>query len=294
MPAHWTYEAFKDGADLAQGDIIEPTADIKSVLREVHPHFLDAKYVSFMVLSQSCDLVRRLGYRGQPINLCVIRELSSISAQLLERICGSEIPGLFRAESLNEARRFLERVINQNEQAIGLFYLHPDADAGISTASVAMLRIAIALRTDHYAKLVVGRRGRLRPEFQAKLGWLIGNLYSRVGTEDWTEPDARKVQQIQIIDGVLQALSHVEWASAQALRKAKKANFSVTGKTREEIRTALRGFEPEPLDQLVQESFRRILEAEDLALNDETRKKLFNRIRNDSQMAEFFQRMKKR
>ena len=151
MP-HWTYDSFTPHADLAQGDIIEPTAELREVLQIVHPHFLDAKYVSFMVLSQSCDLVRRAGYRGQPINLCVIRELRAVARTLLELYCGSGISGVFREENRGSGRQFLQRVINQNEQAIGLFYLHPDADAGIAAASVAMLRIAIALRTDHYEK----------------------------------------------------------------------------------------------------------------------------------------------
>jgi hypothetical protein len=294
MPAHWTYDTFEPTADLAQGDIIEPTPDVRVVLKEVHPHFLDTKYVSFMVLSQSCDLVRRSGYRSQPINLCVVRELSSVAARLLELFCGSGISGIFRLENLNDARRFLERVVNQNEQAVGLFYLHPDADSGISVASIAMLRIAIALRTDHYDKLVAARRGRLRPEFQAKLGWLIGNLYSRVGTEDWSEPDNRRAEQDQIIKGILDNLTHVEWGSSQALRKAKNANFSVEGKSRDEILTALKAFEPEPLDELVQKGFQRIAGSEDLGIDPQILQKLIKRIRNDSEMSQYFQRMKKR
>jgi hypothetical protein len=293
MPVHWTYDAFEPIADLAQGDIIEPTPELQVVLRNVHPHFLDPKYVSFMVLSQSCDLVRRAGYRRQPINLCVIRELNSIAARLLELRCGSTIDGLFRLESQNDARQFLDRVINQNEQIVGLFYLHPDADAGISTASVALLRVAIALRTEHYDALISSRRGRLRPEFQAKLGWLIGNLYSRVGTEDWHESSSRQIAQDQIINDVLSGLA-VEWASSQALKKAKKANFSVVGKSREEVRAAIQTFEPFPLDQLLLKAFQRILATEDLGIDLDTQRKVFNRLRNDSEMSELFQRMKKR
>ena len=63
MSTHWTYEAIPPEADLAQGDILEPTSALREVLREIHPYFLNPKYVAFLVLSQSCDLVRRSGYQ---------------------------------------------------------------------------------------------------------------------------------------------------------------------------------------------------------------------------------------
>src|SRR5207247_8080250 len=87
-------------------------------------------------------------------------------------------------------QQFLERVINQNEQAHGLFYLHPDADVGIAVPAAAMLRVSISLRSrEHYNVLKAARCGRLRAEFRNKLGWLTGNLYSRVDTPDWADED---------------------------------------------------------------------------------------------------------
>lgn len=294
MPTHWTYDSCTPQANLTQGDIIEPTGELRDILKIVHPHFLDPKYIGFMVLTQSCDLVRRPGYRGQHINLCVIRELGAVARTFLELYCGSGITNIFREDTRGNGRQFLQRVINQNEQAIGLFYLHPDADAGIATPSIAMLRIAIALRTDHYEKLQHSRRGHLRPEFQAKLGWLIGNLYSRVGTEDWSEPDDRAKMQNQMIDQAMNALSGIAWASSSAIRKAKMANFSTEGKNSQEIQDALKEFEPEPLDQLVQKAVKRILSSEDLAIDPQLQRKILNRIPNDSEMSDLLKRMRKR
>lgn len=293
MPAHWTYDVVEPTADLAQGDIVEPTSAIRDVLREVHPHFLDPKYVSFMVLSQSCDLVQRAGNRGQPINLCVIRELRAVAARLLEVYCGTGMRGIFCSETRSEGRKFLDRTINQNEQATGLFYLHPDADAGVSTPSVAMLRIAIALRMEHYRVIQAGRRGRLRPEFQAKLGWLVGNLYSRVGTEDWSEPPGRKKEQRKIVDQVIDNLVGVEWASSEAARKAKAAGFSVEGKSQDEVRAALRSFEPTPLDVQLLQELERILQNPDLGIPPEVRERLLKRLPNDAAIAELFRRMRR-
>lgn len=293
MPSHWTYDHFEATADLAQGDIVEPSPEIREILSYIHPHFLDPKYVSFMVLSQSCDLVRRSGYRGQPINLCVVRELSSIAGTLLEIFCGSVIPGVFRSDARVAGRQFLERAVNQNEQSIGLFYLHPDADSGVSTHSVAMLRIAIALRTEHYEKLREARRGRLRPEFQAKLGWLIGNLYSRVGTEDWSDSPQRKKTQSQIVDLAFNSLTGIEWASSEAVTRAVAANFSIDDMSSDAIRAAIASFEPLSLDAQVQKELQRILSEEDLGIPLEAQERFLKRLPNDTSMAQLFRRMRK-
>src|SRR5687767_14453472 len=110
MPAHWTYDNLEPTVDLAQGDIIESTPQLRTVLNEVQPHFLDPKYDSFMVISQSCDLVRRSGYRSQPINLCVVRELRSVAPRLLELYCGSDFRGIFKEDARSVGRMFLERM----------------------------------------------------------------------------------------------------------------------------------------------------------------------------------------
>ena len=58
---HFTYKQEADFASLCQGDVLAVTEELKSILEEVHPYFLNEQYKYFMVLSQSCDLVRRKG-----------------------------------------------------------------------------------------------------------------------------------------------------------------------------------------------------------------------------------------
>ena len=69
--------------------------------------------------------------------------------------------GVFRMNKKGKARELLERLLDQNEQALGLFYLHSDSDLGIGDPSVAYLRITVALKTDHYPILQGARKGRL-------------------------------------------------------------------------------------------------------------------------------------
>jgi hypothetical protein len=50
----------------------------------------------------------------------------------------------------------------------------------------AILNLSIAIKTpEHYDKCLEAKILELESSFQAKLGWLVGQLYSRVGTQDW-------------------------------------------------------------------------------------------------------------
>lgn len=56
---HFTYKNEADMLSLCQGDVLEKTDALMGILEEVHPYFLKDEYKYFMVLTQSCDLVRR-------------------------------------------------------------------------------------------------------------------------------------------------------------------------------------------------------------------------------------------
>jgi hypothetical protein len=173
LPTHWTYENFDSSADLYQGDIIARTEPLLRVLGAVHRHFCDEKYLAFLVTTQTCDLVLRKRQRckAKHINLAVIRSLEDLIPGLLEEECGSAFKGVYRLEAEDEARKLLARILNQNEQAHGIFYLHPDADVRIAVPAVSLLRVSIALRAaDHYAELRQARCGRLSIEYRNKLG----------------------------------------------------------------------------------------------------------------------------
>jgi hypothetical protein len=197
---HWSYTE-NVTEDLAQGDLLLPTAALRKSLNLVHPWFNDPKYLGFIVISQTCDLVRR---GGEPcktpyVEIAVVRGLRAYVLSLLRQQCEWIGDRFFPSTERNRANDLLDRVINQNEAALGLFYLHPEAEIGIAEESVALLRVSIALRSEeHYGTILGARRGRLDPEFANKLGWLCGNLYSRVGIRDWKETDADKKAAAEI------------------------------------------------------------------------------------------------
>jgi hypothetical protein len=104
---------------------------------------------------------------------------------------------------------FFTRLINNNEP--NYFYL--EASGELTSDSVAFLRLSIALKADvHYDTCLNAKILQLTDMFQAKLGWLVGQLYSRVGTEDW-EPSALQYKISDLLDDV------AIWVDNQKLRQ---------------------------------------------------------------------------
>jgi len=80
---------------------------------------------------------------------------------------------------------FTESLLDNNESSY--FYLHEDIDSSISGMNCAFLALSVALRIEHYDKCLAAKVAQLKEPFQAKLGWLVGSMYSRVGTQEWNE-----------------------------------------------------------------------------------------------------------
>jgi hypothetical protein len=190
VTTHWTYRKVGAG-DLQQGDILKKTDALSSILREVHPHYLKADYTHFIVLTQSCDLVQRDGgaCKSRYLSIAAVRPFDLTVQRALERYQESQFERILNACSQkhrSQVSQLLTRILNNNEH--DFFYLHEDVELGITANSCAFLQLSIALRAMHYETCVAARIASLTEIFAAKLGWLVGNLYSRVGTEDWV-PD---------------------------------------------------------------------------------------------------------
>jgi hypothetical protein len=220
MATHWTYGEFDPNADLQQGDILQPTEELKKVFKEVHPHFADEKYLSFLVITQSCDLVRReKECATRYINVAVVRSLAEVANRLIESVCAAVQPNIYSEKHRQKAEQLFERIFNQNEAKLGLFYLYPDAEVGLGEDAVAFLRVSVAFRCDHYETMIKARKGRLKTEFENKLGWLVGNLYARVGTTDWKPEELRKRREPYLSGVNGQTLS---WVAEERLQQIKK------------------------------------------------------------------------
>lgn len=238
-------------SDLHQGDVIYPSECMQEILKDVHGHFTDNKYVAFLILTQSCDLVR--GRRGTScksnyINIAVVRNLKDVLPKLLDQVnCrratveNREVEGIYIEEDKRKAKQLLQRIFNQNEQALGIFYLPENAQVRIAFPSVALLQVSIALRaSDHYETLVESRVGRLNEIFRCRLGWLIGHLFSRVATEDWPGYIIREMTNKE-----MDRLS-VEWISEANIAEVKKKKTRIEAADRQSIARILKQHSPRP------------------------------------------------
>lgn len=189
---------FKDSAELnnqalTQGDVIGRSQNVIERIGQAHQYYADpAHYSHFMVLTQSCDLVKRQGRIKAPyITIAAVKPFSKTMGSFfdvnLKTIEGSSFT--FHSESLKaKAKQLVERHINNTEPEF--FFLPKSGHPSLPEDLVVFLRLTIALRTEHYDALAEAKIAELSDVFQAKLGWLKGNIYSRVATPDIEERDA--------------------------------------------------------------------------------------------------------
>lgn len=212
---HFTYNETPDATSLYQGDLIRRTTAVDAMLREVHPHYHrkdDYRYL--IVLTQSCDLVRR-----PPGNLTPARYISLAAVRPFELVLTREIAkyqrdpkaragGFCDSGSRGRVHDFLERLFNNNESEY--FYLNEDATIGLHEPYCAFLALSIAVKSElHYDTLLAAKFCQLKDTFQHKLGWLLGNRYSRVGTDDWVPTACSSAEFESRINKVLDG--HAAW-----------------------------------------------------------------------------------
>jgi hypothetical protein len=180
------------GDDLYQGDLLRRSDALNAILESYHPrYFANRENEFFLVLTQSCDMVKGRsgdGCKAQYITICAVRPLQTAFENELKRHVSEPVPGIRYASYRARARidQFLARLINNNED--GYFFLRADPGRGIPKDYCAFLRLAVPIKSsEHYDTCVKARIRQLDPAFQAKLGWLLGDLFSRVGTEDWDD-----------------------------------------------------------------------------------------------------------
>lgn len=203
MPTvHFTYEDAADAASLHQGDVLRRTERLNDVLREVHPHYHDkSDYDHFIILTQTCDLVRREDGRcnARYVTIAAVRPVRLATDRYVERHQRHELErqlSFCEARGRDRLRQFVERLLNNNEDAY--FYLHREPLGGFGEDQCAFLHLSIALKTDlHYDMLLDAKCLQLKEAFQHKLGATVGRLYSRIATEDWVPMHATKSEFTQ-------------------------------------------------------------------------------------------------
>lgn len=260
--SHWTYK--QPTGDLAQGDVLQKTEALRGVLTEVHPHYLKDDYTHFLVLTQTCDLVRREkgACKTRYIALAAVRPLELALKRALEKHQKTpfeRLANVCSAKARSRMSDFLTRLLNNNES--DYFYLHEDAALGVSPSSCAFLQLSIAIRSaDHYEKCLAARVASMTDIFAAKLGWLVGNLYSRVGTEDWTPDHQTQGEFSKRVASMLDDLC--KWVEDEQLKNAaRKATPEVLAGGEPSALAHLESFEQPPRRERLLKAMERVLAA---------------------------------
>jgi len=198
---HFTYaeeKAFSSKC-LCQGDIIARTDGVNNLLEKIHPYYFEnsEKYPFFIVLTQTCDLVRRNDGKcnSKYITIAAVRPLeTAIERQITQyqyEECEKELKFCNENKKI-KIRQFLERLFNNNEP--NYFFLRQETSKGLFSDYCAFLHLSVALKSNlNYDTLLKAKIIQLEESFQHKLGYLTGQIYSRIGTQDWDKPSLKSL-----------------------------------------------------------------------------------------------------
>jgi hypothetical protein len=185
-------------------------------------------------------------------------------------------------------------MFNQNEQALGLFYLHPDTTIPIAVPSVALLRVSAAFSSKHYTTFAEARRGRLDAQFRDKLGWLVANLFSRVATTDWHEKPGGEEELEDLIASHLDRKdggSAPVWVKRSTVEEAQRAGVQLEHLEPDRIPEAIKEFaRPDPSVEAITHVIRVIQKVQPGACSEHLLK-IQNRLNNDSLFTAIFRRL---
>ena len=221
---HFTYRRPNCKVELQQGDILRRTPALDRLIREIHPYYMKSDYTHFMVLTQTCDLVKRDdGYGTAYIAIGAIRPLATVIKREMQKF--KQNPAFERADAIGErnkdrARYFLRNLMNNNNHEY--FYLHEQVPGGLTDRCCVFLRLAVPVKVEHYDTIKAARVLSLKPAFQAKLGWLVGYIYARVGTDDWVPTQLSASEWDALIEDIMR--EHIVTFNERKVQFVRKNN----------------------------------------------------------------------
>lgn len=271
---------------LLQGDLLKRTPELAAIVGEAHRYYAEAAdYSHFLVLTQSCDLVRRKGScKARYITICAVRPLSLFVERELSKysqpIEGFPVPVGNLQDSIL-ARQFLERIMNNTVD--GVFFIPKDSVEGVGEHLCAFLPLSIALRSDHYAACLAAKIGQATEIFAAKIGSLASSLYSRIATPDLAEKHGSKAADAYkraFFDEL--GVRSIAWLSNFQRTQLEKAMSSVRegSLAAQDAEAVLRGL-PSEADALAARAVEVLIGRKLLSDDADSRRKAANFLKND-------------
>jgi hypothetical protein len=237
------------------------------------------------VLTQSCDLVRRDGpCKASYLTIAAVRPLERAVERYAQQLLRDDLERTLGVGSNDRKSRlvqFVEKVLNNNEP--DHFFLHQASDP-VGNHCCAFLHLSIALKAHlHYPMALQAKRLQLTESFQHKLGYLVGNSYARIGTEDWVPDHMERTAFDATVSKIVDA-APVVWLDKKIHSKALKVLRKLQP---QEQTTAKLASVVEELSRAREQKKREVLEtiqrfATELGVTPEVAQILTNRLGNDS------------
>jgi hypothetical protein len=282
--------------DLRQGDVISRKGLSARSVESCHPELLGIECSHFLILTSSCDLTLRKSeqdtYEAQFLTMAPIYPLDVILEQQLE-IFQSTIEK--KAQQCSDKTRsllkdFLKRLINNNLPDYFFLPQSTTKDIEFPVHSCAILRHAFPIKLDYYYLLFQQTRVvSLTDVFVAKLGFLVGEMYSRVATDDVIPeymPDF-----INKVEAWLTGLS--DWEDSKTVGRAITAALKLNKinellqATSEEVRAFIAQYSQEETLEKAVKRIIGILEKQNLPIDDQQRQKFANVLLKDDKFKNF-------
>lgn len=214
-----------DRSQLFQGDLLRRTPELAEAVGMAHSYYAEAAdYSHFLVLTQSCDLVRRGGKcKSRYITLCAVRPLSVAVDREMAKFTNLMDGFPFRVGELDRkvlARQYLERVLNNNVD--GMFFIPRGSAETVEEHLCAFLPLSIALRITHYDACLGAKIAQTKEIFAAKIGSLASDLYGKIATPDLheTHPEAVELYRNEFFEEL--GYRRVAWLSGEQKKALKK------------------------------------------------------------------------
>lgn len=181
----------RDDSTLMKGDLLEKTEFLERVLEKeyvgTNKLLLDSEY--FVVLTQSCDLVRLKKNPKSPfITIASVQHLESALNDHTSKIKDQNIDSQLNICNLSyrtQTLQYLERLLNNSEKSH--YCLPVECHSNFSKDYCIVLNLSVAISSEYYNRCLEAKIGQMEEIFAAKLGWMAGNQFSRVATPDIDE-----------------------------------------------------------------------------------------------------------
>lgn len=216
-----------DPVTLMQGDLLKITDSLNQLLKSNRSQYNDFDNINYLVvLTQSCDLIRRNGKaKSRHITLAPVHSLDIAIKDRTHKLKDKNIDSqlsICNSNDHSQTLQYVERLLSNSEK--DYFCLPLECHKDFIVDYCISLNVSIAIRNTFYEQCLEAKIGQMEEIYAAKLGWMTGNQFSRVATPDVEDIFTTTQEGGQFRSTFLNRVftSQTIWLSTHQIRELKK------------------------------------------------------------------------